>query len=331
MRKRPFSLGVSGPEGMSERAPENLAAPLPNDDCVITFRTERSRIRGRLVRLGAAADHILKRHAMPDAITVALGEALSLVSLFGSALPGDGKIILQTKTDGAVSSLVADFASVAGATALRGYARYDAEALARREAEGSTAKSLLGHGSMAVTIDQGGPDDRYQAITAVDGPSLSAAAATYFQDRNAMPALVRLAVAQLITSGDGDMAPQSQWRSAGLLMQPSAAEAPANDGDVDAWPRVRILAETVEDHEMLDPTLSPERLLLRLFAEEGVRIERVSRLNATCSCSRERIAGVLKSFSGDEISNMRDEAGRITVTCEFCNTSYVFDAADIRP
>lgn len=90
-----------------------------------------------------------------------------------------------------------------------------------------------------------------------------------------------------------------------------------------------ILGGSVEDHELLDPTLTPERLLLRLFHEDGVRIERVIPLAARCRCSRDRIADVLKSFGRDELADMRDDSGRITVTCEFCTAAYHFELQDI--
>lgn len=312
---------------MSEsRVTVDVATTLPNDDCVITFRTEISKIRGRLVRLGAAADTILSRHKLPPPVSVALGEALALTSLYGSALPPHGKLILQTRTEGPVSLMVADVASNAGASALRGYARFDAEAIARLDTRHVSAVDVIGSGSMAVTVDQGA-DDRYQAITAIEGVSLAEASARYFEDREGAPALVRLAVAPLYIGPRKSEAATTQWRCGGLMMQQAANAAPL--GDEDGWNRVRTLAETVEPHELVDPMLSSERLLLRLFHEEGVRIEKVTRVTAQCRCSRERILDVLKSFGHNELADMPDAEGRITVTCEFCATPYVFEAADI--
>jgi molecular chaperone Hsp33 len=222
--------------------------------------------------------------------------------------------------------MVADVTSSDGATALRGYARYDAEAISRLDTKTLAAVDVIGSGSMAVTVDQG-VSDRYQAITAIDGVSLAEASAKYFEDRDGSPALVRLAVAPLYTSGRGANAPTTQWRCGGLMMQ-QAANSPG-DGDDEDWHRVRILAETVEHHELVDPTLASDRLLLRLFHEEGVRIEKVTRVSAQCRCSRQRILDVLKSFGRNELADMPDAEGRITVTCEFCAAPYVFEAVDI--
>ena len=94
--------------------------------------------------------------------------------------------------------------------------------------------------------------------------------------------------------------------------------------------RVATLAATVEAHELIDPTLSPERLLLRLFHEEGVRVSPALEVAARCRCSRERIHGFLKGFSDADIAEMREPDGGITVTCEFCSTKYKFTGEQIR-
>ena len=282
---------------------------------------------GRLVRLGSVADALIAPHALPDLASEALGQALALVALFGSALPGDGKVILQTRTDGAVSLMVADFdASPAdGGGRLRGYARFDAGALAGLTEPGLRldAGAVLGSGHLAITIDQGLASDRYQGVVALEGVSLAGGAANYFEQREALPTFVRLAVARHYASGLSGAEPGWRWRAGGFMLQQVDKE---RDED---WSRVRLLASTLEDHELLDPALTPERLLLRLFHEEGVAVERVTPLADYCRCSRTRILDVLSSFGAKELSGMRDEAGAISVTCEFCTKTYAFALSDI--
>ena len=96
-------------------------------------------------------------------------------------------------------------------------------------------------------------------------------------------------------------------------------------GDEDGWRRAKALAATVEDHELLDPALPPERLLYRLFHEESVRAFAALPLAASCNCSRERVEGMLDRFSQDDLAAMALD-NVITVSCEFCNTAYKFDA-----
>jgi molecular chaperone Hsp33 len=96
----------------------------------------------------------------------------------------------------------------------------------------------------------------------------------------------------------------------------------------DAWVEGRSLVSTVEDIELLDPSLSTERLVYRLFHERGVRVFRDAPVTAECSCSRDNVANMLKSFSQDDRDHMV-ENGVITVTCEFCSSTYVFKPDDI--
>ncbi len=316
--------------------------PLPPDNVVIVFRTDRSAVRGRLVRMGKSVDTIIRRHDMPTAASLALGQAVTLAALFGSVLPADGKIILQTRTNGAVSFIVADYDAPGR---VRGYARYDAAALAAMTiTDAQTSPEILfGEGHLAITVDQGDASERYQGVIALDGVSLEQAASAYFEQREAVSTFVRLAVADTYSKVRGDPLSVWQWRAGGLMMQSIAARPEDIEGDetiatddnldphdpTEAWNRVRILSETVEHHELLDETLSPERLLLRLYHEEGVRIERVLPLATYCRCSRDRVFDVLRSFGAKELADMRDDDGKVAVKCEFCATSYAFALSEI--
>jgi molecular chaperone Hsp33 len=303
---------------------------IPPDDVVISFRTVTSGISGRLVRLGSVSDTILSRHGLPEPVSVELGEALSLAALLGSALPGDGRITVQAQTDGAVTFLAADFDAPGH---LRGYARFDKVKLAAAAAATGTGTRqgiagvtpMLGQGHMAITLDQGGPSDRYQGVVALDGGILAEGAMAYFENSEALPAFVRLSVARHF---EASRAPQGLpawgWRSGGIMLQHTSGT-----GSDENWVRVRTLAETIEDHELLDPGLTPERLLLRLFHEEGVVVLKVSPLSARCRCSREKVFDVLKNFGSSDHQDMLDDNGRITATCEFCTTPYTFEPSEL--
>lgn len=311
--------------------------PVPvGDDCVTPFAMAGAAVAGRLVRLGPAVDEILSKHDYPEDVSVALGEALVLVSLLGSALKFDGRLILQTRTDGPLKLLVADY-SVPGH--LRGYAQADAARLAESGPVAGRAdrqKRLFGTGHLAMTIDPGGDMDRYQGIVALNSATLTDAAHTYFRQSEQLPTLIRLAVARHFEGG------QWRWRAGGLMIRQTAmgggkarsAAAARSDEDRDAglegeddedFQRVRILAATVEDHELLDPMLDPLRLLYRLFHEEDVTASPEVPLVARCRCSRDRLGGHLATFDAAALDEMRDPDGRLRVTCEFCSTVYAFD------
>jgi molecular chaperone Hsp33 len=228
---------------------------------------------------------------------------------------------------------------------VRGCARFDAARVAEAMAIGAADPgALLGRGHLAMTIDQGPDTARYQGIVALEGKGLEHAAHEYFLRSEQIPTRVRLAVAEELRSGaDGA---RHCWRAGGLLLQflPQSPErarrADLDPGDVpegievkaapedDAWVEGRALVASAEDVELLDPNTSAERLLYRLFNERGVRVFRSRDLQAQCSCSRERVERMLRSFSQDDRDHMV-EKGKITVTCEFCNSTYVFEPDDV--
>ncbi len=310
---------MADPETRSGKAPGLQVQGA--DDLVLPFSTDKSGIRGRVVRMGGVVDTILSRHDYPEAVSEALGQALALTAMLGQPLKPGGRLGFQTRTDGPIRFLLADYEAPGR---LRGYASFDAQGIA---AKGPRPKQgdLIGSGHMAMTLERAGEDDRYQGIVALDGQSLGAAALTYFRQSEQLPSYVRLAVARhRVQGGDG-----WHWRAGGLLIQHPTANVEDNDDpsappEQENWQRARILAASVEDHELIDPTLSAERLLFRLFNEEDVRVFKGQSLDATCRCSRERVQMFLTRFSDADLEGLREPDGSISVTCEFCNTKYSF-------
>ena len=307
------------------------------DDVVLPFAVQPLDVRGRVVRLGGAVDQILARHGYPEPVARLLGEAAALTVLLGSVLKTEGRFQLQTRTDGAVEMIVVDFDAP---DRLRAFARFDSAKVAAHAAPADDRASLIGKGHLAFTIEQAGSLARYQGVVALKGQRLEDAAHEYFRQSEQIPTLVRLAVAENLT-GEG-----ARWRAGGLLVQflPDAPErlrqADLDPGDApagvdpheieedDAWAEAKALAATVEDHELVDPMLSSERLLYRLFHERGVRVFDAQGVRDACRCSDERVRDMLKSFSPKERHDMVGDDGKIGVTCDFCSTHRIYDPGE---
>ena len=325
------------PDIKIKQTPVRAPSPVPLDDAVLPFEVAALDLRGRLTRLGPGLDDVLGRHNYPPAVCKLLGEAVVLTTLLGTSLKFDGRFILQTQTDGPVSFLIVDFQLP---DRLRAYARFDATRLK----EGQDSGALLGKGHLAMTIDQGPDMSRYQGLVALDGSSLEDVAHEYFLRSEQIPTRVRLAVAEELSAEAGGT--RHRWRAGGMMLQflPKAPErarvADLDPGDApegtaphaieedDAWVEGQALISTVEDVELIDPSLSSERLVYRLFHEPGVRVFRASPLRAECSCSRANVEAMLKSFSQDDRDHMVED-GKISVTCEFCSANYEFAPADV--
>jgi len=312
-------------------APIRAPSAIPVDDAVLPFEVDALDLRGRLTRLGPALDEVLTKHDYPAPVGKLLGEAIVLTTLLGSSLKFEGRFILQTQTDGPVSFLIVDFQAP---DRLRAYARFDA----KRLKDGQDSAALLGKGHLAMTIDQGADMSRYQGLVALDGGSLEDAAHEYFLRSEQIPTRVRLAVGEEWRGGEG---PKHHWRAGGMLLQflPRAPErarrADLHPGDApegtiqhtvtedDAWIEGQSLISTVEDIELIDPDLSSERLLYRLFHQPGVRVFAPLPLRAQCSCSRDAVTAMLRSFAPKDRADMVKD-GQVVVTCEFCSSVYQF-------
>lgn len=300
---------------------------VPDDNLILPFQADHAGVTGRLVKLGSTVDTILSRHDYPEPVSKLLGEAVALTALLGAALKSEGKFILQASTDGPVDLLVADY-EVPGR--LRGYARFAPERIA--ELADEPDPQFLGQGHFAMTIDRGPETERYQGVVPLEGESLADAAHTYFRQSEQLPTFIRLAVARHYRA-DQPGAHSWTWRAGGLLLQKLTREGghrteSETAADEDDWTRALTLADTVEDHELLDPMLPADRLLYRLFHEENVRAYRAIELETYCSCSRDGVEAMLRRFSPEDMTDMTVD-GEVCVTCEFCNSRYCFNPAQL--
>ncbi|WP_333586463.1 Hsp33 family molecular chaperone [Phenylobacterium sp.] len=295
--------------------------PIP-DDLVGPFQIEGEAVRGRLVRLGPAIDEILAAHAYPEPVANLLGETCALAALVGSALKFDGRLIVQAQGDGPVRYVVADYDTEG---ALRGYCRFDPDEVAAvsKGFARPGARTLLGQGVFIMTVDQGPEMDRYQGVTAIEGETLALCAEQYFAQSEQTPTRVRLAV------GQADVGQGLSWRAGGMLIQNIAADE-ARGSTEEAWTRSQAFFETIGEDELLDPSLSSQTLLFRLFHEDGVRVFEPKPLRAFCRCSEERIRNVLASFEVGEQSDMIEPDGKIHVTCEYCSKVYRLSPDEVK-
>ncbi|MEM8785340.1 MAG: Hsp33 family molecular chaperone HslO [Pseudomonadota bacterium] len=313
---------------MSDEGPslDSLAAG-DTQDLVRPFAIEGLDIRGRIVRLGPALDQILTAHDYPEPVSRLLGEALLVLCQLAAGLKFEGKLSLQLRGNGPVSMLIADFFTPG---TLRGYARHAAGTLPEEAGPIETGQvrvaPLLGEGVLTVVIDQGPDTERYQAVVALEGDTLTEVMAHYFIQSEQLATAFENRLARIV-----DAQGQETWVGGGLMLQhmPSSAKAPGTGEPAsEAWNRSDLLLRTVETHELTDPTLPVDQLLYRLFHEDGVRVFESLPTMAGCRCRAETVETVLKSYGTEDLSDMVED-GVITVHCEFCKTAYRFDPATL--
>jgi molecular chaperone Hsp33 len=293
--------------------------PSPYGDFVLPFDIAQAGVRGRLVRLDAASARALGAHILPEPAARVTGEMVALGALLGTALKLDGRLTIQTKGDGPLDLVTADYygADESRDRGVRGYARLDAERFAALDAP--AFDKLTGKGALAITIEPRKGGKTYQGIVELSPDGIGASAETYFAQSEQLPTVIRLAAAPLYVAGD----PNPRWRAGGLMLQmtPETAKQ-GQETRSDDWDRLSLLLKTVEDIELVDTSLAPETLLWRLFHEDEVRVQPPEPVIFRCDCDTSRITQVLKRYAPEERQGLADPDGVIRAKCEFCGKTH---------
>ncbi|MGN6515343.1 MAG: Hsp33 family molecular chaperone HslO [Rhizomicrobium sp.] len=276
-------------------------------------------VRGRLVRLSDVSAEALTAHKLPEAAARVAAETLTLSALLGSALKLDGRMTVQTRSDGALDLMASDYygastddAGKARPAGVRGYARVD-EARAAPLGNAPKFADLTGAGSLGITIEPRRGGETYQGIVELSPHGIAASAQTYFEQSEQLPTAIKLAAAPVFEPGK-----PVAWRSGGIMLQ-RTAEAAKSDDD---WERLKMFIATVEDFELVDTALKAEDLLWRLFHEDEIRVLAFEPLSFRCDCSVDRITGVLKDYSPEDRAKLADPDGVIRARCEFCGKGH---------
>lgn len=285
-------------------------------DLLQRFLFENAPIRGEIVHLNASWQEIIKRHDYPDSIKNILGEMAAATVLLSSTLKFNGSLITQIQGDGPLSMAVVESTSQ---RTLRAIAQW------RGDVENKTLLQLTGRATLFMTID---PDigERYQGIVDISSGDIAKALEDYMARSQQLQTRIWL-------SADASQA-------SGMLLQkmPGTSFDLADydydydhdyDGDYDAdiWNRVTQLGNTLKPEEL---TALPFRNLLhRLYHEEDVRVFEPEPVAFRCTCTRERVRGVLRMLGHGEINDILSEQGRVGVNCQFCNHYYEFDPVDV--
>ena len=308
------------------------------DDTVLPFQLDRSDIRGRVARLDGVLGEVLRQHSYPPQIEALVAEATLLTAMIGQTIKLRWKLSLQVRGKGPARLIATDYYGPTddGQPArIRAYASYDADRLD----PDAPPFSQIGEGYLAVMLDQGSDMLPYQGFTPIAGNSLSDCAQTYFAQSEQLPTRCAVTFGKSQTPG-----PASRWRAGGVMLQHMppvggvvAAAAGSGEGgllshidilagdEAENWHRANILLDTVEEIELIGPTVSPTDLLVRLFHEEQPRVFDATPVRFGCSCSAEKVRSTMSIYSQSDISKMTTVDGIVTADCHFCGAHYEFD------
>ncbi|HMC12924.1 MAG TPA: Hsp33 family molecular chaperone HslO [Gallionellaceae bacterium] len=268
-------------------------------DSLHRFLFEHSPIRGERVHLDDSWRTVLEHHDYPPLLRQLMGELTAAAVLLAATLKLHGSLVLQIQGKGAIKLLVVE---CTGDLQLRATAKWEGELH-------GTLPELVGDGRFVITLDPRNGTQAYQGIVALEGESVAEILQHYMLRSEQLETKLWLAA--------------DEHGAAGMLLQ----KLPEQDSqDTDAWPRVTQLAETLRREELLQ--LPTAELLHRLYHEEDVRLFEAKGVSFHCSCSREKVAAMLKMLGREEIDSIIAEQGGVEIHCEFCNHRYVFDPVD---
>lgn len=305
------------------------------DDTVLPFQLDAADIRGRIARLDGALEGILRQHDYPQQVEALVAEMALLTALIGQTIKLRWKLSLQVQSKGAVRMIATDYygPEADGKPArIRAYASFDRERLTD-----DAPFAQLGEGYFAIMIDQGKGMTPYQGITPLEGASLSSCAEAYFAQSEQLPTRFSLNFGRSTTAE----APE-HWRAGGIMLQHMPKASPfvakgegtgevlkatdiLDEESVENWSRVNVLLDTVEEIELIGPSVAPTDLLLRLFHEEQPRVFDAQAVRFGCTCSEDRVRQSLSIYSAKDIEKMTTDDGRVTADCQFCSAHYDLD------
>lgn len=317
------------------------------------FLFEGVPVRGMLVRLREDWRELLARRAgaeggafAPEVRTL-VGEMAAAAVLMQANIKFNGALVLQIFGDGPVKLAVAQAQPDLG---FRATAKVVGEVAAGARLEALV--NVHGQGRCAITLD---PKDRLPGQQPYQGvvPLAAGAHGGASQPLQRVEQVLELYMRQSEQLDTRLVLAADEHTAAGLLVQrlpgadaasidgaaagpphvlhaartTGAPEPRGEAGPDDAYARIALLAATVTRDELL--ALPAGRLLQRLFAEETLRVFTPQATRFACTCSRERVRGMLRSLGRAESDTLIAERGAVEVTCDFCGQAYRFDAVDV--
>jgi molecular chaperone Hsp33 len=297
---------------------------------LLVFLCDGAPVRGEIVSISSAWQAILERRTDPPAVRRILGDFVGAATLLSASLKFEGTLIIQAQSKGPIQLLVVECKSDLSMRATVKLSVDPAEI-----APNATLGELLDAthtGRLVITLD---PKDRepgqqpYQGIVALKEQhgvsikpvtSAAEAIALYMQNSEQLDTRIWLS--------------SNETHIGGLLLQrlPNSGGHAHLDPQIAAegWSRIQALGETITEAELLN--LPPTTILRRLFLEEstenGVRSFPSRPIRFACSCSRTKVADVLRMLGEEEVQSILVEQGRVETVCDFCAQPYRFDAVD---
>jgi molecular chaperone Hsp33 len=289
-------------------------------DILQKFIFDNAAVRGELVEISNAWREIQSRHAYPKAVRALLGEMVAAAALLSANLKFNGSIVMQIHGDGLVKLLVVECDAN---LRLRATAKLSDGAEVPDDASVAQLLNQHGRGRFVITLD---PQDKvpgqqpYQGVVPLVGEDIATIIENYMLRSEQMDTKLWLAADENVARG---LLLQKLPRNSAVEGQVKQA---SEEEDLETWTRAVMLGQTLKQEELL--TADVETLLKRLFWEETIRVFDPLHPEFHCTCSREKVANMLRTLGRQEVEAALHDLGELGVNCDFCGKHYGFDAVD---
>lgn len=275
--------------------------------------TEDGNIRALAAVTTDLVEEARSRHDTAPAATAALGRTLTAAALLGATLKDEQTVTLRLIGDGPIGGVITD-GDAAGR--VRGYVKnpqadLPPNALGKLDVGGVVGRE----GFVYVTRDMGFGQPYTGSAPLVSG-EVAEDVANYLVTSEQVPSAMALGV---LVERTGVV------RSAGgYLLQ----LLPQADDDQRAELE-KNLAALGAVSAAFEAGLTPEDILGRALHGFPFRVLGLRPLSFQCTCSSERVLGVVASLGRDEVAAMLAEDQGAELRCHFCNSVYQLTAADL--
>lgn len=254
-----------------------------------------------------------RRHDTWRTASAALGRSLTAGAMMGAMLKGDQKLTIKVEGNGPLGHILVD-ANANGE--VRGYVsnpHVDFEATEQGKLR--VYQAVGTEGFLTIIKDIGLREPFIGQVPLVSG-ELGEDFTYYFAVSEQTPASVGVGV--LVNGDDSILA------AGGFILQimPGAQE------ETIAFIEKRLQA-IPPISKLVEQGLSPEEILYEVVGKENLKILETMDIKFQCTCSRERIEGVLMSLGKAELETVRKEEEETEVHCHFCNERYIFSREDL--
>ena len=278
---------------------------MTSPDVLNRFLFDDLHARGELVQLSKSYQQIIAKHDYPQGVRILLGELMAATCLLTATIKFEGEITVQLQGDGPI-----------GYMAINGNHKQEMRGIARllEKTTATGLKALIGKGNMMITIRPKNAE-AYQGTVALEEDTLSGCLAHYFDVSAQIPTKIWL------------FSDDEQQKVGGSLIQLLPGKNEGDGGDKEKqqndFEHLCQLTNTIKAEEILE--LDAETLLYRLYHQEAVKIFEPQAVSYECGCSAEKCLTAIAHIEPSELKSIIAEQGNVSMTCEYCLTTYAFD------